>query len=57
MPTNDQTTGVGEVQQGWDMAVEWLRRRADSHAGRWMTMDPREALKDAARERETINVR
>lgn len=41
---------------GWHRAVAWLRERADSHAGRWMTMEPREALKDAAREMETINV-
>lgn len=46
----------GERQAGWNIAVRWLRERASSHSGRWMTMDPREAIKATADEMETLHV-
>lgn len=38
--------------EGWDAAVKWLRRYGDAHAGKWAGMEPREAVKLAARDME-----
>lgn len=51
-----RATRSSDVAKGWDMAVEWLRRRADSHAGRWAMMQPREALKATVEEMCTIHI-
>lgn len=50
------TTGPSDFARGWQHAIDWLRQRADCHAGRWMMMDAIEALKATVAEMETLHV-
>jgi hypothetical protein len=46
----------GGKRAGIDLALRWLRERASSHAGRWVTMDPRDAIKATVEDMETLSV-
>jgi len=43
--------------EGWAEDVRWLQRRAKLDAGPWMAMSAPDAIQDAAREMENIDVR
>ena len=42
--------------EGWKQAVSWLQNRAKFDAGPWLQMSAPDALQDAAREMESIDV-
>lgn len=39
--------GTG-YDRGMAAAIRWLRKHSDAHAGKWMGMEPREAIRAAA---------